>query len=164
MSASNRSLFALALLILGSFAAAGVSGDTAADPCSLLTPAEIQAAVGKPVQAGAPKVRRNPAAGADCTYVVGDSGSLNLLTRPRPSRETPEQVKADFAKMNLTATDAPGVGDGAFFISPAPGMVQLHAFTASRSLLMTLLVPGLNEDGQKAAAEKLMRLALDRVK
>jgi len=39
-------------------------------------------------------------------------------------------------------------------------MVQLNAFKGTQYVIMTLLVPGLSEDAQKAPAEKLMKKVL----
>ena len=164
MSRSYRTLLALALITLFSLATAATAADKAADPCSLLTPAEIQAVVGKPVQAGTPKVHSSPAAGADCTYVIGGFGSCNVLVKPLQSYETPERIKAQFAKMKMASTDLAGVGDAAFFISPGFEMVQLHAFKSAKYLLITLLVPGLKEPAARPLAAKLMKTIVSRIK
>ncbi len=155
------SLCALALILAS---ATLIAAEKAFDPCSLLTPAEIQAVVGKPVKPGTPKIQSNPAAGSNCTYVVGDFGSLNVLVKPLQSGETPERIKAQFAKMKMTPTDLPGVGDAAFFTSPGYGMVQLHAFKAAKYLLITLLVPGLEEPAARPLAAKLMKTVVSRIK
>ena len=152
-------LFVLIILFPALF-----SAEKAFDPCSLLSPAEIQAVAGKPVKPGTPKVQSNPLAGADCTYVIGDFGSLNVLVKPLQRGETPEVFKAQFAKMKMTPTDLPGVGDASFFTSPGFNMVQLHTFKSSKYILFTLLVPGLKEPAARPLAEKLMRLVVTRVK
>lgn len=133
------------------------------DPCSLLTPAEIQAVVGKPVKAGTPKVQRNQLSGADCTYVIDNFGSCNALLKPLQSGETPEKMKAIFAKMNMKPVDLPGVGDASFFTSPGFEMVQLHTFKSGKYVLITLLVPGLKEPAVRPLAAKLMKTLLPRL-
>jgi hypothetical protein len=164
MIRSIRTLIALAVLALTMIPAGVTAADKAIDPCSLLTPAEIQAVVGKPVKAGTPKVQSNPLAGADCTYVIGDFGSFNVLHKPLQRGETPEVFKAQFAKMKMAPVDLPGVADAAFFTSPGFGMVQLHAFKGSKYILFTLLVPGLNEQSTRPMAAKLMKTVASRIK
>lgn len=160
--AFSRILLALLPLVVG--CAAMLPADPPADPCSLLAPAEIQAAIGKPVEKGTPKAHANPMAGSDCTYVVGGFGSLNILTKPLQRGETPAMFKAQFAKMKMTPVDAPEAGDNAFFTSPGFGMVQVHAFKAGRYALITLLVPGSDEKAVRPMAAKLMKTALSRIK
>ncbi len=143
---------------------AALAAEKAFDPCSLLTPAEIQAVVGKPVKPGTPKVHSNPLAGSDCTYVVGDFGSLNVLVKPLQRGETPAVIKAQFAKMKMTPSDVAGVGEAAFFTSPGYNMVQLHAFQSGKYALITLLVPGLQEPAVRPMAEKLMKTVVSRNK
>jgi len=134
------------------------------DPCSLLTPAEIQAVLGEPVKAGTAKIQPNPLAGASCTYVVNDFGSFNVLVKPLQSGETPEQMKAMFAKMKMKPVDLPGVGDASFFTSPGFEMVQLHTFKAAKYILFTLMDPKRKEAAARPLAEKLMRVVVTRIK
>jgi hypothetical protein len=142
---------------------APIAAEKAFAPCSLLTPAEIQAVAGMAVKAGTAKVEANPASGANCTYVVGDYGTLNILVKPLQSYENPAAIKAQFAKMKMNPTDAPGIGDAAFFTSPGYTMVQLHAFKGGRYALITMLVPGLQEPAVRPMAAKLMKTALGRL-
>lgn len=163
MAFSLRTLRAwLPLMIIA--ATALPAADKPLDPCSLLLPAEIQAATGQAVQPGKAKVHANPLAGSDCTFVVGGYGSLNILVKPLQSYENPAAIKAQFAKMKMNSTDAPGIGDAAFFISPGFNMVQLHAFQGGRYALITLLVPGAQEPAVRPMAAKLMKAALERLK
>lgn len=164
MARSYRVLFMLIVLASVLFAATVSAADKPFDPCSLLTPAEIQAVVGKPIKPGTPKVQSNPLAGSDCTYIVGDFGSLNVLSKPLQSGETAELFKAQFAKMKMAPVDLPGVGEAAFYTSPGFSMVQLHAIKAGKYLLITLLVPGLNEQAVRPLAAKLMKTIVSRIK
>jgi len=164
MARSYRVLFMMIVLASVLFAATVSAADKPFDPCLLLSPAEIQAVVGKPVKPGTPKVESNPLAGSNCTYVVGDFGSLNVLSKPLQRGESAEFFKAQFAKMKMNSTDAPGIGDAAFFTSPGFSMVQLHAFKGGRYALITMLVPGLNEQATRPMAAKLMKTALSRIK
>ncbi len=164
MVRSFCALFVLTLITMISFQASGISADKALDPCSLLTPSEIQAVVGMPVKPGTPKVQSNPAAGADCTYVVGDFGSFNILLKPLGYSETPERIKAQFVKMKMNPVDLPNVGDSSFFTSPGFNMVQLHTFKGPRYILFTLLVPGAKEAVVRPMAEKLIKTVVTRIK
>ena len=151
------------LLCFFSIPAAGIAAEKAADPCSLLTQAEIQETIGKPVQPGKLKAHATPAAGADCNYIVGDFGSFNVLIKPLQSGETPERIKAQFAKMKMTPVDLPNVGDSSFFTSPGFNMVQLQTFKGSKYILFTMLVPGLEEPAVRPMAATLMRELLPRL-
>lgn len=133
-------------------------GITNVDPCALLTKAEIQDALGKPVQAN----KRNAASNRNCAYVVGDYGSFSLLVKPLGAGETPDQYAAMLTK-SMKSADAPGLGDRAFYTFPGFGMIQLHSFYKNSYILISMLVPGLSEDDQKAPAQKLMKLALSRL-
>jgi hypothetical protein len=162
MTRTSRSALTMtmaALVILPAVLAA----DQPFDPCSLLTPAEIQAAVALPVKPGKAKTQSNPLAGSNCTYVVGDFGSFNVLVKPLQSGETPAAMKAQFAKMKMNPVDLAGVGDAAFFTSPGFGMVQLHAFKAPRYILFTLLIPGAQEPAVRTMAAKLMKTVVNRI-
>jgi len=163
MARSFFTLSALIAIILVSVPAAGMAAEKTVDPCALLTQAEIQEALGKPVKAGTLKTHATPAAGADCTFVVADFGSFNILVKPLYAGETPERIKAQFAKMKMKPVDLPHVGDSSFFTSPGFGMTQLQTFKGSKYILFTLLVPGATEPAQQAAAAKLMRKLLPRL-
>jgi hypothetical protein len=163
MARSYQVLFVLAVLALVLLGPIVKAADKEFDPCSLLTPAEIQAVLGEPVKAGTAKVQPNPLAGANCTYVVNDFGSFNVLVKPLQSGETPEKMKAMFAKMNMKPVDLPGVGDGSFFTSPGFEMVQLHTFKGSKYILFTLMDPKRKEAATRPLAEKLMKMLLPRL-
>jgi hypothetical protein len=153
----------LTVLAVVFLSAVSSAAEKAVNPCSLLTQSEIQEALGKPVQAGTLKTHATPAAGADCNFVVGDFGSFNIVLKPMYTGETPELMRAQFAKMKMNLVDLPNVGDRSFFTSPGFGMTQLQTFKGSKYILFTLLVPGVTEATQQAAAAKLMRKLLTRL-
>jgi hypothetical protein len=160
---------ALLVLILLPFAVSFLEAQTLPggakkiDPCSLLTKAEIQEALGKPVQDGKLNTSANPVVGIPCDYIVGDYGVFSLLVKPLGPGETPDKILAGLNKMKMKTADAPGVGDKSFFAFPGYGMVQLNTFKGTNYVIMTLMVPGLSEDGHKAPAEKLMKLVLPKL-
>ncbi|HEX7502729.1 MAG TPA: hypothetical protein VF451_04865 [Acidobacteriota bacterium] len=163
MARPYRFLFVLVVLASVSLATAASAAGKSFDPCSLITPAEIQSVLGEPVKPGTAKIQANALAGADCTYVVGDFGSLSILVKPLQTGETPEKMKAMFAKMNMKPVDLPGVGDSSFFTSPGYEMVQLHTFKASKYILFTFMDSKRKEVAARPLAGKLMKMLLPRL-
>jgi hypothetical protein len=133
------------------------------DPCTLLTKAQIQAAVGQNVSDPKSNANANPAVGTPCQYVIGDYGAFSILAKTAGPGETADKMMSELKKRNIPVSDAPGVGDRSFFASPGYGMLQLNTFKGSTYLLITMLVPGATEAAQKTAAEKLMREALTKI-
>ncbi len=150
------------LWLAGVAALLAVQAPKAVDPCALLTKGEIQEALGRPVKDGKPAANANPAVGAPCQYVVGDYGAFSILVKPLGPVETPDKIQSMLGKMMKTA-DAPGIGDKSFFAFPGYGMVQLNTFKGPYYVIMTVMVPGLAEDGHKAPAEKLMKKLLPKL-
>ena len=164
MTRSSRVISTMVFTAMVISMGSGIVAGKTIDPCSLLTLAEIQEALGNPVKAGTLKTHSNPAAGSDCTFVVGDFGSFNILIKPVGAGETPERIKSQFVRMKMKPVDLPNVGDSSFFTSPGFGMTQLQTFKGATYILFTLLVPGAKEPEQQAAGAKLMRLLLTRIK
>jgi hypothetical protein len=133
------------------------------DSCSYLTKAEIQEILGQPVQDGKLETRANAAVGQPCQYVVGDYGVFSILVKSIGPGETPEKIRAEFAKLRQKTADGPPVGDKSFFVYPGYGMLQLNTFQGAKYVIMTLMIPGLNEESQKAPAEKLMKKVLPKL-
>lgn len=154
--------FAVSALALAVMLPAAQTPPKKIDPCALLTKAEIQEVFGQPVGDGKPNAAANPAVGAPCQYKVGDYGSFSILVKPLGPGETPDKIQSMLGKMMKTA-DAPGIGDKSFFSFPGYGMVQLNTFKGPYYLIITLMVSGLTEDGQKAPAEKLMKKILPKL-
>lgn len=144
------------------FHVAGVTAQEVrkADPCSLLSKAEIQAEVKQTVSDGQVKTGANPAVGAPCQYKIGGYGVFSILAKSVGPGETADTVKAELNKRKIAVSDLPGLGDHSFFSSPGYGMIQLNTFRGSDYLIITMMLPGANEKAQKTAAENLMRKAL----
>jgi hypothetical protein len=142
---------------------AAAQGAQKIDPRSLLTKAQIQAAVGQNVSDGKLNANANPAVGAPCQYVIGDYGAFSILVKAVGPGETADKTMAELKKMKMAVSDAPGIGDRSFFSSPGYGMLQLNTFKGSWYLIITMLVPGATDAAQKTAAEKLMREALTKI-
>ena len=81
------------------------------DPCSLLTKAEIQEILGKPVSDGKLNTKANAAVGLPCEFTVGDYGVVSILAIAATPSNNPDQVMAQLKKMNIEVADVPGVGD-----------------------------------------------------
>ena len=142
---------------------AAAQGAQKINACTLLTKAEIHDAIGQNVSDGKLNASANPAVGTPCEYVIGSSGAFSLLAKAVGPGETAEKVMADLKKMKIAVSDAPGIGDRSFYSSPGYGMLQLNTFKGPKYLIITMLVPGATEAGQKTSAEKLMRKVLTRI-
>ncbi|MGZ7045541.1 MAG: hypothetical protein ACXVJK_04380 [Candidatus Aminicenantales bacterium] len=159
----TRTVLAAMAVVFCFTGVAAAQGAKKIDACTLLTKAQIQAAVGQKVADGKPNANANPAVGTSCQYVIGDYGSLSILVKAAGPGETANNVMAELKKAKMAVSDAPGIGDGSFFSSPGYGMLQLNTFKGSWYLIITMLVPGATEAAQKTAAEKLMREALTKI-
>lgn len=134
------------------------------DACSLLTAAEIKAAVGIDVGTMAINPKMNPAAGVLCDFEFPDAGAGGIAVRQLRPGETPEKVMAELGQQKIKTADAPGIGVPSFFAYPGYGMVQLNSFKGTTHLMLQLMVFAKPQEAVQAAAEKLMRSALARVK
>lgn len=128
----------------------------AQSPCSLLTKAQVAEALG----AASTDPKPNATNPSVCDYKVGPAGSFGVALQPVRPGQGPDQVMAASAKANLKPVPVPGLGDKSFFLSPGYGMIQLNSFKGKSYVILTVLVPGATPDKQKAALEKLMKLAL----
>jgi hypothetical protein len=134
------------------------------DPCGLLTPAEIKAAVGMEVGKLAINTKMNPAGGTLCDFQVGELGAGGLVLRTMAAGETPQKIVAESQANKIKTSEASGFGAGAFFGVGAYGVVQLNAFKGSTHVIIQLIVMTLPEAKVKDALGKLMTTALARVK
>ena len=150
-----------AVLLLAS-AAALLPAQTKIDACALLTKGQIQEILGQPVK---DKVRTGAARAANsaCEYVIGDYGVFSILVTAPVAANYADTLIAAMKKTNMKMADAPGIGDKSFFTLPGFGMLQLNTVFKSSYLIITMMVPGLNEEAQKPLAEKLMKLALTKL-
>jgi hypothetical protein len=132
--------------------------------CNLLTAAEIKAAVGINVGKMAINPKMNAAAGVLCDFEFPDAGAGGIAVRQLRPGETPEKVMAELGQQKIKTADAPGIGVPSFFAYPGYGMVQLNSFKGTTHLMLQLMVFAKPQEAVQAAAEKLMRSALARVK
>jgi hypothetical protein len=159
----RRFVLSVLCLAFASIAAAGQAATTAAkplDPCVLLTKQEIQEVLGQPVGDGKPNMNANPQVGQLCQFKVGDYGVFSLLTKTAGPGENAASAMAQIRKKGKPCAEVPGLGDGSFYFDAGYGVLSLNTFKGSEYLIITMLVPGLSPDTQRACAEKLMSKAL----
>jgi hypothetical protein len=116
--------FSKASLIVASMLAAVCSAPLAraatapADPCSLLSAAQVSSAMGTtyaaPQQSVAPRPFANTVQGTDCTY-SGAGGSLLFRIYFDPSPEAATELFAKLKMFYSPPTAVPGLGDEAYF-------------------------------------------------
>jgi hypothetical protein len=152
----------LSAALLFVFTAALLPAQAKTDACALLTKGQIQEILGQPVKE---KVHTGAARAADsaCEYVIGDYGVFSILITAPVAANYADTLIAAMKKTNVKMADAPGIGDKSFFTLPGYGMLQLNTVFKSSYLIITMMVPGLNEEAQKPLAEKLMKLALTKL-
>ncbi len=132
------------------------------DLCAILTVAEITEIVGKPVSEGKLDPNANPALGKPCHYTVAEYGAFSLWIGPGQANPC-DKTREELSKGKIKTTDAPGIGDCAFFADMGYGMLQLNAWKGSDYLIVTLMVPGASEEQQRGMADKLMKLVLTKL-
>lgn len=148
-------LFLMSIL-LGSAPA----GTPTSSPCSLLTKAEVQEAVGTPVSEGeVNKINRTV-----CDFKVDELGSaVSVLLTGKTPGDSPEKTVAELKKRKIAGQVVAGFGDGAYTSSPGYGMQQLGVYKGSSHVVVTVLLMGAPETKSKSVAEAVMRKALVRV-
>jgi hypothetical protein len=153
----KRRLLIGVLAFLGlCFSAMNVIAADKPESCSLLSKADIEAALGMKVGDGKPVTKANPAGGIPCQYLVGSSGVFSILIKSTAPGETPARVMEEMKKMKIAVAETKGVGDSSFYSSPGYGMVQLNTFKGKYYLIITMMLSGKPEAAQKTAAETLI--------
>ncbi|HEX7486645.1 MAG TPA: hypothetical protein VF332_10860, partial [Vicinamibacterales bacterium] len=82
------------------------------DPCGLLTPAEIKAAVGMEVGKMAINTKMNPAGGTLCDFQVGEIGAGGIVLRTMRAGESPQKLLTESEAHKIKTSDATGFGPG----------------------------------------------------
>lgn len=94
-------------------------------PCTILSKADAEAALGKPVQAGhADPGLTDPAAGNSCTYLAagaGAAGSVSLAFFSFPDSDAAQAYLARLKGARSQAQTVAGIGQAAFFLPSGPG-------------------------------------------
>jgi hypothetical protein len=159
----KRAIVMMVVLVFG-FTGLGLAQEAQKiDACTLLTKAEIKAAIGQEVSDGKLDEKANPLVGQPCEYKVGGYGAFSILVKTAAPGETADKVAAALKKGKIEVSKAGPVGDKSFFSSPGYGMIQLNTFKGDKYLIITMLVPGAAEAAQKTAAESLMKTALEKI-
>ena len=129
-------------------------------PCTLVTKAEVQAAVGAPVSEGA----INKTNKSVCDFKIGDAGSgVSIMLTAKGPADTAEAMVAALKKQKISAEVTSGFGDSAYASSPGYGMQQLGVYKGSNHVIVTVLVFGAPEAKSKTIAQAVMRKALARL-
>lgn len=147
-------------LLTSTWLGPALAGSPPTGPCSLLTKAEVQEAVGTPVSEGAVnKINRTV-----CDFSVGDLGSaVSIMLTGKIPGDTAEKTVAELKKRNIAGQVVSGFGDSGYASSPGYGMQQLGAFKGSSHVIVTVLLMGAPEAKSKKVAETVMTKALVRV-
>jgi hypothetical protein len=128
------------------------------NPCTIVTKAEVQEAVGGGT-VGDPVPNKTNA--AVCDFKVGDLGVVSVTNAQ--GMGTADQVLAAAKKNNMAVTDAPGIGDRSFYFSPGYGMAQLNTFKGGSYVIVTVMAPTGGEPKGREIAAKVMQKALPRM-
>lgn len=129
------------------------------DPCALVTKADVQQVVGKPV--ADPKPNQHNA--AVCDFKAGDFGNVSFMVQAVNPTVSADKIMSELKKRKIQVAEVKGIGDRSFFASPGYGMTQLNTYKGPHYIIVTLLIPGGGEVQQKAFAEKLMAKALSKI-
>src|SRR5579871_3790829 len=137
-----------------------LAGTPTTGPCSLLTKAEIQEAVGTPVSDGAVNAINRTV----CDFKVDAFGSaVSVLLTGKIPGDSAEKTVAELKKQKISGQVVSGFGDSAYVSSPGFGMQQLGVYKGSSHVIVTVLLMGAPDSKSKAVAESVMRKALVRV-
>lgn len=130
-----------------------------ADPCSLVTAAEVKEATGVAVAGGVVN-RLNKQV---CDYKAAAGSLLNVTLTDRGPADNAARTVAELNKRGMKAEAAAGIGDSAYRSSPGYGMQQMGAYKGSKQVVVTALLAGASEAKTRAAVEAVMKKALARV-
>lgn len=149
------------ILLLGSILlGSALAGTPTTGPCSLLTRAEVQDAVGKPISDGAINTTNRTV----CDFKVDDLGSaVSLMLIGKIPGDSAAKTVAELKKQEISAQVVSGFGDSAYASSPGYGMQQLGVYKGSSHVIVTVLLMGAPEAKSKTVAQAVMRKALARV-
>lgn len=136
------------------------AGAAGADPCALVTAAEVKEATGVAVAGGVVN-RLNKQV---CDYKAAAAGSLlNVTLTDKGPADNAARTVAELNKRGMKAEEATGIGDSAYRSSPGYGMQQMGAYKGAKHVVVTALLAGASEAKTKAAVEAVMKKALARV-
>jgi hypothetical protein len=128
-------------------------------PCSLVTKAEIEEAVGGPVSDGVANAHNKMV----CDYKAGAAGTFNILLTSKAAGDKAERTVAELKKRGIQAELVPGFGESAYATRPGPGMQQLGVYKGSSHVIVTAMMFGKPDAKAKAVCQAIMRKALPRV-
>ena len=126
-------------------------------PCSLLTPDQIKAVVGVPVNAGTPSGTKDS---PDCTWHDAkgeDRVYISLKTR--------DNFNVTRAQMQHTGrlSSATGVGEDAFYVTSTGSAAYLYTLGKHHLLLLQVNIPNADRRDNQAAEKALANLILPKL-
>lgn len=129
-------------------------------PCSLVTKAEVGAAIGASVGDGTPNANNK----AVCDYVSAETGGVaNVTLVPKAPGDSAEKMVAELKKRKINSEVTSGFGDSAYVATQAYGMQQIGVYKGANHVVVTVLLMGKPEAKAKEAAHAIMRKALTRL-
>ncbi len=112
-------LMASGMLVAACAIPAAHAATAPADPCSLLSPAQVSKAMGQtygaPAKSVAPRPFANTVQGTDCTYSAGGSGEVLFRIYFDPSAAAATDLFAKLKMFYSPGRPVPGVGDDTYF-------------------------------------------------
>lgn len=152
--------FAEILLLGSTLLGSALAGTPPGSPCSLLTKAEVQEAVGTPVADGAV----NSINRTVCDFKVDGLGSaVSIMLTGKIPGDSAEKTVAELKKQKISGQVVSGFGDSAYTSTPGFGMQQIGVYKGSSHVIVTVLLMGAPDAKSKKAAELVMNKALARV-
>ncbi len=125
------------------------------NPCSVITKAEVEQVIGKPVSEG----KLNSMNSSICEFQIDEMGSgISFMLAYRRPGETVDKLVEEMKKRQIPAEPLPGpaLGDGAW-----RALGQAGAYKGSNHLIVTIM--GLPQAQAQAAAEQALRKAFTRL-
>lgn len=129
------------------------------DACSLLTAADASAALGEPVDPGAP-----PAAGAHSCLFSGHPAQgvdINAVELSLTGLGTFDPTKKSIP--GLTITQVSGVGDAAYFVSMGAGYEVLNVKKGQTTFTVSVLLKGASDTQLQDSEKTLAALVLGHI-
>lgn len=134
------------------------------NPCSLLTRAEVQEAVGAPVLAGEIEKENQTV----CTFKVGNTGSMvSIRILSREPGDNAEKQVAELKELKINAAVTSGFGDSAYTVKSqgaGPGLQELDAFKGAYHVGVSTFLKGAPEAKHVAVNQALMRKVLAKLR
>jgi hypothetical protein len=134
----------------------GGMGFTADELCALVTPVQVQAAIGEGVPAGVPSGVNAPS----CTWTASDGGGVTIAaTAPGSVGQVPFGLQG---KEGAHVTAIPNLGDAAYYAAPGADFpeAELDMRKGGRAVTITASWPGVTQAQQEAGELAIAQAAV----